>query len=74
MEKYVRNATTGNQLLSVTDVEKYFAANAKFLRYGATDAAMQIRKLSAKLAIMIRKLIHGEHNRIGNLVYLLFKK
>jgi hypothetical protein len=59
-EKYARNATEGNQLLSATDAGKYSVLNAVFLTYGVTAAAMQIRKLSVKPAIMILTPILGE--------------
>jgi hypothetical protein len=58
--KYARSATAGSQPLSVTDVEKYYVKNAVFLNYGATAAAMAIRKHSAKPVIMIPILIYGE--------------
>jgi hypothetical protein len=54
-EKFARTAITGNQPLSATDAGKYFAPNAGFLKYGLTVAVMEILKLSAKPAIMIRK-------------------
>lgn len=64
MEKNARNATAGKQLLFVTDVGKDYALNAVFLKYGAMAAVMRTRRLSAKPAIMILTLIHGEHDKM----------
>jgi hypothetical protein len=62
-EKYAKNATAVSQLLSVTAARRYFASIAVFLKYGATVAAMQIRRPSAIPAIMIWTLIHIDQDR-----------